>query len=125
MSPDLLEQCVAEMMHDELEGSRLDVYLVPSSVEYQPTQRMRRVVMSRNPDWYRCLCRDYVSNRSRPRQKSHGDTAIKRQHTLRALREISSGRLETKYAHLVYELVKEEAIKMQAVYGNGLTRETT
>lgn len=67
--PNLLEQCVADMMHEELESNRLEVVLVPSPVVYWPTERQRRVVCERNPGWYRQLCREYESGRRKPRKK--------------------------------------------------------
>lgn len=83
MTIPLLHQLIAEQMHHELAGRRLEVVLVPSPVEHWPTDRQRRVVCERNPAWYREFCRQYPSNRSRPRQRRKHDTLIKRQHTLR------------------------------------------
>lgn len=114
---DLLAQCVAAIMREELLYSRLDVALAPSPPEYQPTRRHRRVVEERNPDWYRRLCRDWQSNRQRPRRKRHGDTLIKRQHVLRALGELSNGRCQTEYAQRLRPYVQREAERFQRAGG--------
>lgn len=71
---DLLAQAVAAIMYEELLFSRLDVALVPSTPEHQPTRRQRRIVEERNPDWYRRFCREWPANRARPRKKN---TAIR------------------------------------------------
>jgi hypothetical protein len=110
IEPNLLHECVAQMMLDELEGSRLDVYLIPCWGDYG--DRFRRVAVERNPDWYRQLCDAYQSQRSRPRRRRHGDTKIKRRHTLRALREIASGRVATEYAYRIWPYVEERAARM-------------
>lgn len=108
---DLFEQCIAFVMREELLSSRLDVALAPSSPEHQPTHRCRRVVEERNPDWYRRLCREWQSNRQRPRRKRHGDTLIKRRHVLRALEELANGRCQTEYAQRLRPYVAREATK--------------
>jgi hypothetical protein len=105
----LLHQLVAEQMRHELASRRLEVVLVPSPVEHWPTDRQRRVVCERNPGWYRELCRQYPSRRSRPRRRQKPDTCIKRRHVLRALREIEDGRLDTEYARRVYPFVVKES----------------
>ena len=64
-TPPMLERCIAEL---ELESRRLEVVLVPSPVEFWPTEQRRRVVCERNPSWYRELCRQHPANRTRPRQ---------------------------------------------------------
>lgn len=115
--PNLLEQCVAEMMHSELESQRLEVVLVPSPVEYWPTERQRRVVCERNPGWYRRLCARHQSGRRKPRRKKHGDTLIKRKHVLRALQEIAEGQLETEYSRRVYPFVQDKTREISERYG--------
>jgi len=109
MTIPLLHRLIAEQMHHELASTRLEVVLVPSPVEHWPTDRQRRVVCERNPAWYRELCRQYPSRRSRPRRRAKPDTAIKRAHTLRALAEIENGRVESEYAKRVYPFVAQEA----------------
>lgn len=109
MTIPLLHRLIAEQMHHELASTRLEVVLVPSPVEHWPTDRQRRVVCERNPGWYRELCRQYPSHRSRPRRRAKPDTAIKRAHTLRALAEIENGRVDSEYARRVYPLVVEQA----------------
>lgn len=102
------------MMHDELDGRRLDVYLVPCWGAYADDGRRRRVAIGRNPGWYRQFCQQYQSQRTRPRRKRHGDTMIKRHHPLRALREIAGGQVDTTYARRVFPLVQARARAMLA-----------
>ena len=107
---------IAEQMRHELASRRLEVVLVPSPVEYWPTEQQRRVVCERNPGWYRELCRQYTSCRTRPRQRRKPDTLIKRRHTLRALAEIEDGRVESVYAQRVYPFVVREAERYVALH---------
>lgn len=108
-------------MRHELASRRLEVVLVPSSVEHWPTDRQRRVVCERNPGWYRELCRQYPSRRSRPRRRAKPDTAIKRAHTLRALAEIENGRVESEYARRVYPFVEKAAKEYVATFARKQT----
>lgn len=116
-SPDLFLQCVAEIMAEELESNRLDICLVPSPVEFQPTGRKQRVVLEKNPSWYRRLCADYPSNRRRPRTKRHDDTRIKRRNTLSALKRISQGDASTEYTQRLLPIVEKEAEAIASRYG--------
>lgn len=111
---DLLEQAVAILMQEELEYNRLDVTLAPCHGHYGDDGRYRRIVESRNPAWYRDLCSEYTSGRTRPRNRKKHDTLIKRQLILRALEDIGNGRCHTVNAQRVYPYVKEEAQKLQA-----------
>lgn len=115
----LYEQGVAYIMRKELESRGLDVCLVPSLLLHQPTERKRRVVIDRNPDWYRRLCAMHQSGRTRQRRKKHGDTLIKRQHTLRALAELENGRLDTEYAHRLVPFVKQFAADFLSMHMMG------
>lgn len=112
--PPMLERCIAEQMRLELESRRLEVALVPSPVEFWPTEQRRRVVCERNPSWYRELCRQHPANRTRPRQRRKPDTLIKRRHVLRALAEIEDGRIDTEYAQRVYPFVEKAARQYEA-----------
>lgn len=116
MTIPLLHRLIAEQMRHELASTRLEVVLVPSPVEHWPTDRQRRVVCERNPAWYRELCRQYPSRRTRPRRRAKPDTAIKRRHTLRALAEIENGRIDTEYAQRVYPFVVREAEHYAAMF---------
>lgn len=116
MTVPLLHQLIAEQMRHELASTRLEVVLVPSPVEHWPTDRQRRVVCERNPAWYRELCRQYPSRRTRPRRRAKPDTAIKRAHTLRALAEIQDGRVESEYAQRVYPFVIKAAEQYVATF---------
>lgn len=112
-SPDLLHQAVAELMREELRCSRLSVSLAPCWGWMGDDGRLRRVVEEQNPAWYREFCGQYQSNRRRPRTKRHGDTLIKRRHTLRALAEIAAGRCRTIYARRLWPFVQARARRIQ------------
>jgi hypothetical protein len=116
MEPDLLQQCIAKMLHDELECRRLDVYLSPAWGSYGDDGKQLRVAMDQNPRWYREFCAAYPANRSRPRRRSKPDTIIKRRHTLRALREIAAGRAQTTYARRLLPIVIEETKRFQVAH---------
>lgn len=115
-TPPYLHCLIAERMRDELDGRRLEVVLVPSPVEFWPTNQQRRVVCERNPAWYRELCSQYPANRSRPRRRRKPDTLIKRRHVLRALAEIENGRVESEYAKRVYPYVEKAAEQYVATF---------
>ena len=53
--------------------------------------RCTRVVVSRNPAWYRNLCAAFPKHRKRPRAKKHPDTRIVRRDVLRLLERVSAG----------------------------------
>ena len=116
--PDLLEQCIAKMMAEDLEANRLLVTLAPCWGWYGDDGRYRRIVEGRNPRWYREFCAMYQSNRSRTRRGRKPDTLIKRRHTLRALDEIWEGRIKTEYAQRVYEFVQSETILFIKEHGS-------
>ncbi len=75
-------------MLDELESQGLAVELAPAP---SPRHEMHlvRVVVSKNPAWYRSFCERFPSTRNRARRLP--DTAIRRAHTLRALRALLDG----------------------------------
>jgi len=75
-------------MLDELESQGLAVELAPAP---DPRHEMHfvRVVVSRNPAWYRAFCERFLSTRKRSRRLP--DTAIRRSHTVRALRALLDG----------------------------------
>lgn len=73
-----------ERMRDELESSGLEVVLAPQKRRTNEGGCIR-VVVSKNPPWYRKLCESYSKNRTKPRKRRKHDTAIKRSHTFRAL----------------------------------------
>ncbi len=80
------------MMLRELEATRLRVVLIPAPDRRHSGHKIR-VVEQRNPAWYRELCANYLTHRSRPhrRRPKFVDTLIKRRNVLRALAEISRG----------------------------------
>ncbi len=75
-------------MLDELESQGLAVELAPAP---DPRHEMHfvRVVVSKNPPWYRAFCERFLSSRKRSRRLP--DTAIRRAHALRALRALLDG----------------------------------
>lgn len=75
-------------MLNELESNGLAVELAPAP---DPRHEMHfvRVVVCRNPPWYRAFCERFPSSRVRSRRLS--DTAIRRAHTLRGLRALLDG----------------------------------
>lgn len=82
----------AETLRRQLEENHLDVTLAAAPVQ-KHAGHMIRVVQLRNPAWYRHLCEQYPSSRTRPRRRGpkYTDTAIKRRHVLRALLAIERG----------------------------------
>lgn len=75
-------------MLNELESQGLAVELAPAP---DPRHEMHfvRVVVCRNPSWYRAFCERFPSSRVRSRRLP--DTAIRRADTLRALRALLDG----------------------------------
>ena len=112
--PDLFHQAVAEIMREELETARLVVALVLCDGWMGDDGRKRRVAEDRNPGWYRKFCDQYQHSRTRPRRRKHGDTMIKRAHTLRALAEIGRGEIKTVYAHRLWPYVKKRGQEIAA-----------
>ena len=99
-SSDLVDH-LTEMLCD-LESNPLVVVLAPSRRHDRNEMDQIRVVVSRNPSWYRSLCGANISKRG----TRHGkfDTAIRRQNILRILTRLSEGKpTRSKYAP---ELIK-------------------
>ncbi|MCP5096246.1 MAG: hypothetical protein GY943_11895, partial [Chloroflexi bacterium] len=117
---DLLEQCIASMMRDELESRRLDVVLVPCTGHMRDEGKMRRVAIERNPEWYRQLCSRYPSSRKpRPRQRRHVDTLIKRKNVLRALERLANnGKPRTLYDERLIPVIKASTKQFANQYGD-------
>lgn len=89
----------AQILLDELDGSCLEVVLIPSQdAECAMRGGMIRAVQSQNAEWYRKFCEEHSSNRSDSWRWSKFKTKIKRQHTRRALNELIDGKCETPYA---------------------------
>lgn len=74
-----------QLMYDELDSTMLEVGLAPAP-DPQHCGHMIRVVMDRNPKWYRELCERYPSTR-----KGKVRTKIKRGCTLRVLGRLARG----------------------------------
>ena len=100
-----LREMADHMLH-ELDSKRLSVTIAPPLPG--SGTNWRRIVDGRNPSWYRQFCAAYPATRSRPRRRRLPDTAIKRSHTRRALREIASGRAESEYARRLLPFVDTE-----------------
>jgi len=91
-----LRQAASFLLAD-LESHRLTVSLAAAPDRRHSGHKIR-CVEQRNPAWYRQLCAEYITRRSRPRKRKpkyvdtkYVDTMIKRRHVLRALHEISHG----------------------------------
>ncbi len=88
-------QRMAQAMADELERNRLTVVLTPAEQEDNVGASVRTVV-GENPEWYQKFCAAHRSRRVTTQRKFK--TAIKREHTIRALRAIGSGRRQVRRA---------------------------
>ena len=75
-------------MLEELESQGLAVELAPAP-DARHEMHFIRVVVCRNPPWYRSFCERFLSSRKRCRRLP--DTAIRRADTLRALRALLDG----------------------------------
>lgn len=82
----------AKQLYKELKSNRLHVILVPAPYPMHSTH-MIRAINGQNPEWYR----DIFSR----------DEAIKRQHSLQALKRISNGDIDLrfKYHRLYLDLI--------------------
>lgn len=109
--PVTLQECALAML-DELESTSLEVVLVPQRV-YTNEGGMIRVAAAKNCAWYRRFCAAYLS--SRVRRKTLVDMAIKRRHTVRALREIAAGRCRSRYAVRLLPWVRQWRHDLPAV----------
>lgn len=89
------------MMLDELESCRLTVCKIRTEDGWI------RVPLTRNADWYREFCAEYVTPRRDRRMKAR--TIIKRCHTESALNRIARGKIETEYARRLLPRVVERA----------------
>jgi hypothetical protein len=103
-------RAMAASMADELEHSRLDVVLSPAPSRNHPCQCVR-TVQSRNPDWYRELCRARESA-AHPR-RNRFDTAIKRQHVITGLRRIAAGKPAGYHANLLDQAIQHQLTRYQ------------
>lgn len=78
-----------EYLLNELESNQLQVCLAPSKRKLNEHDQIR-VALSRNCSWYRRFCSQHISKRATRRGKP--DTLIRRQHTLKALNRLLSGK---------------------------------
>lgn len=105
LSPALCE--TARWMADELASQRLRVVLVPDWFQPGSVRRLR-AVDEQNPGWYRAFCAAHPANRRQERRRHLPDTAIKRRHTLRGLRELAGGVCRSEYARRLLPYVLDE-----------------
>lgn len=110
LTPELCD--TARWMADELETQRLRVVLVSDWYHPDGVRRLR-AVDEQNPGWYRAFCAAHPANRQRARRRQLPDTAIKRRHTLRALRELASGRCQSEYARRLLPWVQDELERVE------------
>jgi hypothetical protein len=106
---------VAREMLAELEANYLHVAKVPIPNGY------KRVVVSFNAWWYRDFCGDWLRDRGGRYRKPR--TMIRRQHTIRAMKEIISGYCVTEYAKRLLPKVIKHA--MEGRHDKNATRKTT
>lgn len=111
--PHHLRETACQMIAD-LETDQLEICLIPSTLQHQPTELKRRAVITQNPRWYQRFCAEWPKNRSRPRRKNKPDTRIVRANTIAALYEIASGRAATQYAQRLLPHVETYHGQMEA-----------
>lgn len=101
---------LAEEYLNELEGHVLEVVLIPSRDDDCALRGgMIRCVQMENAKWYRRFAAKYESVRKdRLRYRNKFKTKIKRQHTIRGLRELMDGRCKTIYAHRLKRAIRNE-----------------
>jgi hypothetical protein len=85
---DSVELLTPESMLNELNGSRLEVVLIPAP-DPRHSGHMIRAAESVNPFWYRKFCQKFMSGRKWQNKK--GRTRIKRRETIVALETIIRG----------------------------------
>ena len=101
-----------EMMLAELEGSCLEVVLIPQR-RHTNEGGMIRVAASKNALWYRNYCARHLS--SRLRSRSLPDTRIKRRATVATLRALINGRSRSKYAPELVRIASRYAQPLEAI----------
>lgn len=108
----------------ELECFRLHVVLVPSSdPDWVERGWMVRGADEENCEWYQEFCDRYQKHRlnkgprgkSKPRmRRNYSDTAIKREHTVRALERIIAGKREGIYVERIWPFIVERMKEIRA-----------
>ena|SRR2546421_8149373 len=98
---------VAKVLLAELESSRLEVVLIPSR---DPDCAMRggmlRAVQEQNADWYQSFARQFESHRKDRLRWRKFKTKIKRNDTLRGLRELVEGNCDSVYAQRLKDFIE-------------------
>lgn len=100
----------AEIMLKQLDREALEVVLIPAPDQKHSGHHLR-AVENQNPHWYRELCKEYPTNRTKPRQRKpkFTDSLIDRSSVIRALRAIAAGENSTTYTRRVLPYVKKYA----------------
>jgi len=107
------EFAAAELL-DELEGSQLEVILVPQRIHTNEGGCVR-VAISKNATWYRRFCVLYCS--SRVRKNAAFDTKIKRAIVVRTLQAIADGRpVRSEYAQRLNPFIEDRARVVEGIY---------
>jgi hypothetical protein len=98
----------ARRLLDELESSHLEVVLIPSE-DWECARRggMIRVVQFANAEWYQDFCSQFESRRRDRLKWRKFKTKIKRRSTLRALRALVKGKVETCYADRLLDFMRD------------------
>lgn len=101
---------MAELMRTDLDSRRLTVVL---AFPYDDLIGLR-MVMERNPKWYREFCAYYSPSRRRGWNWANARrrTYIKRRDTLRGLGELASGRCSSVYAERLAPFVENVLSKL-------------
>lgn len=90
------DRAAASDMAEELGACRLEVVSAPAPSGWEHGRKVRLVV-NRNPSWYRKLCGTCTRQRTRPRHKKNGDTGIRRPLVEGALERLCRGTCITRY----------------------------
>lgn len=94
-----------------LEGQRLDVVLIPSSVPDVAARGGKiRAVQESNAEWYQHFCRSHQSSRRRNRHNDN-DTKIKRSHTIAALERMMRGSFDSIYAQRLLKFINQSRLQ--------------
>lgn len=103
-------QALASELLEELQSERLEVTKIPGR-----DGGYIRAVITQNPEWYQRLCERHQGRRRRfPRSR----TIIKRQDTLRVLRQLAEGDSRpTLYQERLLGVLEQEAKRRWQVHG--------
>jgi hypothetical protein len=111
MNPGAVQQSLTIMLA-ELESHQLCVCLAPLNPKMRGYNDggCKRVLMDRNPLWYRNFCAEHASSRGVRRGKF--DTKIRRRNTIRVLARMEAGKKTiSKYAGELLAIAQRQARK--------------